>query len=221
MNALARTIAELDDPDATVRATAAALLGAGSRRWPNGTTARLADVTATDPDPRVRAHALGALVARGGRTSAARAWARAAQDADVTVRRRVAQLAGERADRDVADEASLLSLLADRDGLVAEAAAFALGERAPTDLAIAALVDAAGTHADALVREAAVAALGALGDERGLPTLLAACNDKPAVRRRAVLALASFEGPEVDAALEAALHDRDWQVRDAAEDLLG
>jgi hypothetical protein len=34
-----------------------------------------------------------------------------------------------------------------------------------------------------------------------------------------VLALAAFDGPEVDAALEAASTDRDWQVRQAAEDL--
>jgi len=40
------------------------------------------------------------------------------------------------------------------------------------------------------------------------------------VRRRAVLALAPFDGPEVDEALRTALEDRDWQVRQAAEDLL-
>ncbi len=39
------------------------------------------------------------------------------------------------------------------------------------------------------------------------------------MRRRAVIALAPFDGPEVDAALAAALGDRDWQVRQAAEDL--
>ena len=71
-----------------------------------------------------------------------------------------------------------------------------------------------------MVREAAIAALGAIGDERGLPAILAGCADKPAIRRRAVLALAPFAGPEVDAALAGALVDRDWQVRQAAEDLL-
>ena len=76
------------------------------------------------------------------------------------------------------------------------------------------------THADALCREAAVAALGAIGDEAGLPAILAATTDKATVRRRAVIALAPFEGPEVDAALEAARTDRDWQVRQAAEDQL-
>jgi ABC-type spermidine/putrescine transport system permease subunit II len=39
------------------------------------------------------------------------------------------------------------------------------------------------------------------------------------VRRRAVLAHAPFDGPAVDAAVAAALEDRDWQVRQAAEDL--
>ena len=53
----------------------------------------------------------------------------------------------------------------------------------------------------------------------GLPAILAATRDKPAVRRRAVIALAPFEGPEVDEALARALTDRDWQVRQAAEDL--
>ena len=43
---------------------------------------------------------------------------------------------------------------------------------------------------------------------------------KATVRRRAVIALAPFDGPEVDAALHAALEDRDWQVRQAAEDQL-
>ena len=70
------------------------------------------------------------------------------------------------------------------------------------------------------MREAAVAALGALGDEAGLPAILTATQDKPAVRRRAVLALAPFQGPDVDAALQRALNDHDWQVRQAAEDLL-
>ena len=50
--------------------------------------------------------------------------------------------------------------------------------------------------------------------------MLAACRDRATVRRRAVIALAAFEGPEVDAALRTALDDRDWQVRQAAEDLL-
>ena len=79
----------------------------------------------------------------------------------------------------------------------------------------------ANGHGDALCREAAVAALGAIGHADGLPVVLEALGDRPTVRRRAVLALAAFDGPEVEAALERALTDRDWQVRQAAEDLLG
>ena len=70
-----------------------------------------------------------------------------------------------------------------------------------------------------MCRESAVAALGALGDPAGLGAILAATEDKATVRRRAVIALAPFDGPEVDAALERATNDRDWQVRQAAEDL--
>ncbi|MDQ6853645.1 MAG: HEAT repeat domain-containing protein, partial [Actinomycetota bacterium] len=117
----------------------------------------------------------------------------------------------------------LLPLLGDDDVTVTEAAAWALGElgaAATRAGAVRALAEVARAHADPLAREAAVAALGALGDPAGLPAVLAGCNDKPAVRRRAVLALAPFDGPEVDAALRAALDDRDWQVRQAAEDLL-
>jgi len=78
----------------------------------------------------------------------------------------------------------------------------------------------ATTHPHPLVRESCVAALGSIGDERGLPAILNACNDKPAVRRRAVISLAPFDTPDVTSALRAALDDRDWQVRQAAEDLL-
>jgi HEAT repeat protein len=99
-------------------------------------------------------------------------------------------------------------------------AAWALGERAEASGdAVFKLSSVATDHDDPLCREAAVAALGAIGDERGLPAVLAATRDKPAIRRRAVIALAPFDGPEVDAALKRALTDRDWQVRQAAEDL--
>ena len=70
-------------------------------------------------------------------------------------------------------------------------------------------------------REAAVAALGAIGDPVGLPAVLDALGDQPTVRRRAAVALAGFDGPRVDPALRQAAEDRDWQVRQAAEMLLG
>ncbi len=120
--------------------------------------------------------------------------------------------------------ATLVALLDDADVTVVEAAAWALGELGDLGVAhgaVAALARVTTAHTDALAREGAVAALGALGDGAGLAAILTACTDKPAVRRRAVLALASFDGPDVDAALDRALEDRDWQVRQAAEDLRG
>jgi HEAT repeat protein len=179
----------------------------------------LAGLASDDADSRVRAAALGALARLPDPPAAA--WARSAADPDPAVRRRAADLAPA---FPAPIAGGLLSLLADQEGAVAEAAAWALGELGPTAVeagAVEGLAEAAGTHADPLVREAAVAALGALGDRGGLAAVLAACRDKPAIRRRAVLALAAFEGPEVDAALRAALDDKDWQTRQAAEDLLG
>lgn len=118
----------------------------------------------------------------------------------------------------------LLASLADTDIYVVDAAAWALGEREEgrhNGEVVAALSTVATGHEDALAREAAVAALGAIGDERGLTAILTATGDKPAVRRRAVLALSPFDGPEVEAAMKRAVNDRDWQVRQAAEDLMG
>jgi len=112
-------------------------------------------------------------------------------------------------------------LIEDDDVFVAEMAAWSIGERNPaSDDEVQALIKHTTSHKEAVVREACAAALGSLGDERGLPAILAACEDKPAVRRRAVLALAPFEGDDVDAALTKALEDRDWQVRQNAEILV-
>ncbi len=185
-----------------------------------------------DPSPGVRATALGALARMGAATDADVAAGLA--DPVAQVRRRACQVAVRHAAVD------LRPLLVDDDPMVVEAAAWALGERVPAEGnepgqmpsttmpsttmpvdhdAVDQLALVAGGHDDPLCREAAVAALGALGDVRGLPAILAATSDKPAVRRRAVIALAPFDGPEVDAAMARARHDRDWQVRQAAEDL--
>ncbi len=174
---------------------------------------------AGDPDARVRATALAALVRTAPKRTAAPVWRSAAQDTSARVRLRAAQLAPRLGAS--AACATLVGLLHDADTWVAEAAAYAIGEHPHcSTTARDALAAAAGSHRDALVREAAVAALGALGDGSTLPIVLAACDDKPAIRRRAVLALAAFGGEEVEARLRAALDDRDWQVRQAAEDLL-
>ncbi|HSL56412.1 MAG TPA: HEAT repeat domain-containing protein [Acidimicrobiales bacterium] len=172
-----------------------------------------------DPDPVVRATALGAAH-RCGIADAALVAA-ALDDPDAGVRRRAAELAPALDPVDGTPAVRLVGLLDDDDLTVVETAAFALGEQDPHDPdAVAALAAMATGHDDALCREAAVAALGSIGDEAGLAAVLAATTDKATVRRRAVIALAAFDGPEVDAALERARHDRDRQVRQAAEDLL-
>jgi HEAT repeat protein len=118
-------------------------------------------------------------------------------------------------------DVSIHHLIDDADVFVAEMAAWSLGERVPvTDEELQHLIDRTTSHEEPVVREACAAALGSIGDVRGLPAILQACEDKPAVRRRAVLALAPFEGEEVDAALQKALEDRDWQVRQNAEILV-
>ena len=115
--------------------------------------------------------------------------------------------------------AALTRALADPDPLVVVGAAWFLGERRHRP-AVPALAATAAKHGDTRCREAAVAALGAIGDPEGLPAVLAALGDKPTVRRRATVALAGFDDARVDPALRAAATDRDWQVRQAAEELL-
>ena len=167
-----------------------------------------------DGDPSVRATAFAALARCDALTlDDVRA---ALADESAVVRRRACALAIAFVGID------LVPLLADAAVMVVETAAWALGERgAQSAEAVAALSAMAVGHEDALCREAAVAALGAIGDPSGLPAILHATADKPAIRRRAVLALAPFEGPDVDAALRRASADRDWQTREAAADLLG
>ncbi len=210
---------ELRSDDAVKRAAAAVTLGL-SGSLPRGAAAVLDGLARDDGDPRVRAGALGALVRAAGARRARAAWRRSAGDRDPALRRRAAELAPTL--RGGAPVGTVVTLLGDEDPGVVEAAAWALGELgepARARGAVPALVRACGEHPDPLVREAAVAALGALGDRRGLDAILAACEDRPAVRRRAVLALAPFEGRQVRAALERAKADPDWQVRQAAEDL--
>lgn len=167
-----------------------------------------------DAAPVVRATALGALdrlgLLDGDDLSAA------LRDPDPTVRRRACELGATYPRCDIA------GLLADPDPSVVEMAAWSLGERGDREgvPALCRLADSGSGHRDPLCREAAVASLGAIGNEAGLPAILAALGDKPAIRRRAAVALAAFDGPEVEAALRRCLDDRDWQVRQVAEDLL-
>ena len=175
-------------------------------------------------DPTHRATALGAasrleiLREENLRTALA--------DPAPAVRRRAAELAPHTLAATCSPDAidALVDLLADPP--CAEVAAAALGELgdvlaplpAVAATVVAALEKQATEHDDPLCRESAVAALGSLGE--GLPAVLAATEDVATVRRRAVIALANFDGPTVEAALSRATSDRDWQVRQAAEDLL-
>jgi len=169
-----------------------------------------------DDDAQVRAAALSALF-RSGLLSGDH-FLTGSTDSAPEVRRRTAKMAGTALDINIGT--TLVTLLGDSADAVVEVACWAAGERALDETTLPLLVAIATDHEDPLCRESAIAALGAIGDDRGLPAILLGCTDKPAIRRRAVLALAPFEGPAVDAAMTAALEDRDWQVRQAAEDLL-
>lgn len=199
----------MSEPDAVARRRRAVAL-AGHQGDEQAARAAL-----DDPAPVVRATALGALE-RLGALRDDDVVAALADPSPVVQRRACEAAAGLPGDA----PPSLRAALAGDDVTVVEAAAWASGEREPPEPGIVAVLATLATgHDDALVREAAVAALGAIGDDAGLPAILAATGDKATVRRRAVLALAPFEGPEVDAALARASEDRDWQVRQAAEDL--
>jgi HEAT repeat protein len=115
--------------------------------------------------------------------------------------------------------ALLVAALDDPDPLVATSAAWFLAERR-VRAGVPLLAAMARGHDDVRCREAAVAALGAIGDPGGLPAVLDALDDKATVRRRATVALAGFDDPRVELALRRAAGDRDWQVRQAADELL-
>ncbi|HVB51164.1 MAG TPA: HEAT repeat domain-containing protein [Acidimicrobiales bacterium] len=145
-------------------------------------------------------------------------WRQALSDPDVEIRRESLQLFAHDDLNDPDVLALVVSLLGDDDDLVVEGAAFALGEHL-FGAAVVALCEVATSHEDARCRESAIAALGSIGDDRGRATILNALKDKPAIRRRAIVALSNFEGPDIEAALNEAGEDRDWQVRSAVTQL--
>ncbi|MBA23166.1 MAG: hypothetical protein CML64_00065 [Rhodobacteraceae bacterium] len=165
-----------------------------------------------DGDPRVRASSVAVLSENDALDESLIALG--LSDPHPLVRMAVARAAAQNS------SISVLELLSDEDSSVVEIACWAAGEQTEhNDSLIEALSAIALEHEDALCRESAVAALGALGDVRGLESILEATQDIATVRRRAVIALAPFEGQAVTDALQLALSDRDWQVRQAAEDL--
>lgn len=172
-----------------------------------------------DDDAGVRAAALGAL-ARCGMLRPEQVT-RALADEAAAVRCRAAELAP--------PEIDLVGLLSDSDASVVEAAAAALGERDQDRGPVSELCRVARHHDDPLCRESAVAALGAIAAgtdaeaarEMVLEVLLAAMGDRPQVRRRALLGLHQFDDSRAADAVQAALEDRDRQVRAVAGELLG
>lgn len=167
----------------------------------------------TDPASAVRVAALGAMARC--RTLTVQHLRAAFADDSGAVRARAGELAV------AVDGITPADLLDDPDPQVVEIACFACGEHEWLHTPpIAQLSAIAEGHDDALCRESAAAALGAIGDPAGLNAVLTACTDRVTVRRRAVLALAAFDDPLADEALHRALSDKDWQVRQAAEDLL-
>ena len=177
-----------------------------------------------DDEPAVRASALRALERTGALD--ARLLAAALEDPSPAVRMTALELAAIRPDVPVEAVAARLD---DTDQRVVEAAAWTCGEKVseagadPVDPVpvVVALGRVALTHTDPLCRESAIAALGAIAHPDGLPAVLAGLEDRPEVRRRAVIALAPFDGPEVEAALAKAGNDRDKQVRAAVMELRG
>ena len=166
-----------------------------------------------DRNPKVRATSVTVLYENGALDN--KLGCDAARDPHPIVRSSVAKSAAQ------LYSLPILELLRDVDFTVVEVACWAAGERGDQqDGVVSVLSNIALQHEDSLCREAAVAALGAIGNADGLNSILKATTDIATVRRRAVLALAPFDNPAVKKALEKALEDRDWQVRQAAEDLL-
>ncbi len=163
--------------------------------------------------PRARILALRGLARANDLTAAD--WSMLCGDTDAGVRRETLSEMGSRGTCHISSP-QLIALLGDADPLVAEAAAYVAGEGDVTECE-AALIDMVTSHDDSRCRETAVVALGMLGKDSSRSTIVAALVDKPTVRRRAIVALANFEGEDVEEALDRAADDRDWQVRSAVE----
>ncbi len=190
------------------------LVRASFTSGPESTAVLLAALSS--PLPRERVLALRGVLRHGAMTEAL--WLDALGDHDLDVRRNALEQFAHAPSTTTRVLDEVIARLDDEDNLVVDAAAFALGEHL-VRAAVPALCRVAVEHDDPRARESAVAALGAIGDDRARPTILAALDDKPPVRRRAIVALSNFEGPDIEAALERASGDRDWQVRSAVAQL--
>ncbi len=166
--------------------------------------------------PELRMRSISSAARLGRRSVADRVAA--LNDEAAIVRRRACELEARAPRPSTRVARALIERLADEDDLVVVVACDALGELRLRS-AVGSLSTVAADRDDPRCREAAIAAIGAIGDPAGLDAVLRGLDDKPAIRRRSVVALAAFEGPRVEAGIDAALADRDWQVRSAAEAL--
>lgn len=142
-----------------------------------------------------------------------------ATDPASSVRRECAEILGLAG---ASDPGTLEQALEDEAAEVREAAVTALGEIGAASSVPKLIASAEDDAEDGLVREAAVAALGAIGVEMARPTLLRLVSaGSPQIRRRSVVALTVFDGPDVEAALRTAATDRNPMVREAAEMVVG
>jgi HEAT repeat protein len=214
--AVSSHVGALDDNDPVARRRRAVVAG---HQGDGAAATALSD----DPDPAVRGAALGALWRLGILDD--ERLRRGLGDTDPTVRRRSCGLAGRCPGPELTDGVlgAVVQALSDGDPSVVETAAWALGEfGARCDgAAVTGLVRVAGSHEAPVCREAAVAALGAIGAPETLDVVLRALDDTPNIRRRAAIALAAFDDARAEEGLRRCLTDRDWQVRQAAEELLG
>ena len=193
-------------------AAAAAILGRRTRITADEQR-ELAALVESDPDARVRSVALGALVHAAPRRSAAARLAVAARDPDRNVRRHAAELApalGAAARRVSARAARRRRAPRCRSrGVRARRAP----ERDPRVICGARVADDDCTRRCARARSRGRRARARSAIPAALPVVLAACDDKPAVRRRAVLALAAVRRRRGGSTPAPALEDRDWQTR--------
>lgn len=182
-------------------------------------TALLADpeMFLTHADPELRRLAVAAATPTPG--VVATIGGMLGSDPDPAVRRECAEVLGVTG---TGNPELLLAALDDPEAMVREAAATGLGETGATEVVTTLATVAADPDEDRLVREAAVASLGAIGDAAALPVLLQlVTTGPPQLRRRCVVALSVFEGPEVENAIRAAASDRNPMVREAAEMIVG
>ena len=184
----------LSDPDASVVEAAAAALG--ERDQDPGPVGELCRVARVHDDPLCRESAVAAL---GAIAAGLDAEADASSDAPLAAG---ASATGPGAPREAATGS--------------QTNVGAPYEAAPSSQEIAAAPRDAATASEAIAGAPHEAARG-----MALEVLLAAMDDRPQVRRRALLGLFQFDNERAADAVQAALQDRDRQVRAVAGELLG